>query len=133
MTRKTQVDRRRGAALILVLVAITVAGGIVATLVSGLVDVLRQSEHLDARAQAAVWAVDLLDRAERAAARDPAYPGETVKITSADWTQDYSARGEITVNRESGSMTVTVVCPCDRTPFHRLTRTRPFRPVEDQS
>ncbi|MEM9703182.1 MAG: hypothetical protein AAF907_12135, partial [Planctomycetota bacterium] len=64
MTRKQQVDGRRGAALVLVLVAITVAGGIVATLVSGLVDVLRQSEHLDARAQAAVWAVDLLDRAE---------------------------------------------------------------------
>lgn len=129
MNRRT--TRRRGAALIFVMVAVAVAGGILAVLVEGLVVGLRQSEHLDARAQADLTAARLLDDAERRLADDPDYAGGAAEITPADWIHDYAARAEVVV--EAGRISVTVVCPADRVPFHTVTRTRPSPRAEDPS
>lgn len=117
---------RRGGALIIALVLLTVASLLGVVVVRSVIAHARQLQRTPWRLQAEALVEAGLNRAAAQLATSPAYAGETWRITAADLGDRFEAR--VDIRRDSAGLTVTVLYPDRLTDRVQLTRTIPAAP-----
>lgn len=116
-------SRRRGGALIIALVLLTVASLLGVVVVRSVIAHARQLQRTPWRMQAEALVEAGLNRAAVQLATAPNYPGETWLIPAADLGDRFAARVEI--RRDAAGLTVTVLYPDRDTDRVQVTRTLP--------
>ncbi len=117
---------RRGGALIIALVLLTVASLLGVVVVRSVIAHARQLQRTPRRLQAEALVEAGLNRAAAQLATSPDYAGETWRITAADLGDRFAAR--VDIRRDPAGLTVTVLYPDRLTDRVQLTRTIPATP-----
>lgn len=114
---------RKGGALVIALVLLTVASLLGIVVVRSVIAHARQLQRTPWRLQAEALAEAGLNRAAAQLRVAPDYTGETWQIPAAELGEHFAARVEI--RRDAAGLTVTVLYPDRATDRVQLTRTLP--------
>lgn len=117
---------RRGGALIIALVLLTVASLLGVVVVRSVIAHARQLQRTPWRLQAEALVEAGLNRAAAQLATSPDYAGETWRIPAADLGDRFAAR--VDIRRDTAGLTVTVHYPDRPTDRVLLTRSIPAAP-----
>lgn len=118
-----QSSPRRGGALIIALVLLTVASALGVIVVRSVILHARQLQRTPWRLQAEALAEAGLNRAAAQLRTIPDYTGETWQIPAADLGEPFAAR--VDIRRDAAGVTVTVLYPDRPTDRVQLTRRLP--------